>query len=49
LIKAEAVRVEKRRRRTSRDVVAQKGEDINQNWQTKGDEKSSRAEMRLAW
>jgi len=48
LIEAEAIGVKKNRCGASRDVIAQESEDIDQDWETKGDDESSRAEKRLA-
>jgi len=48
LLEAEAIGVKENRCGASRDVIAQESEDIDQDWETKGDDESSRAERRLA-
>lgn len=43
LLHIKRIRVKQRRRRTSRDVVAQEREDIDQDWQTKRNDEGSGA------
>jgi hypothetical protein len=51
LLDVETAGVEQRRCRTSRDVIAQKSEDIDEDGQTERDDKGARAvvELILGW